>query len=162
VVDQLRSALMGATDDQHEDGHYPDEDYYPVRPTQPATAKPERTVRVSVILRVLAAVVVVAVVGWIAYDRYAASQRVDVSALAEQVKASLQDNLHGAAYRQYQLTVVKVQLIKSGEHTYDGMAEVKPRYMDSHLVSVKVTADGETMWWETEPGAFLWLSTGAA
>lgn len=82
----------------------------------------------------------------------------DVSELASEVRESMQSSLTSdERYKPYNLTVIKVTLIKSGDNTYDGMAAIKPLNGPQGDVPVDVTYDGENLLWQTQPGAFMFL-----
>jgi hypothetical protein len=64
--------------------------------------------------------------------------------------------------RDLHLKVQSVTVIHSNGNLYQGLAEISSHGV-THEVSVKITADGENMMWETEPSALLvFLADGAS
>lgn len=85
----------------------------------------------------------------------------DTAGLASNVATSMGNSLRSDdSYRQYGITIPSVTLVRTGDNTYTGQATVQPSNGSSHQVSVTVICDGDNMMWETQPGAFAWLTVG--
>jgi hypothetical protein len=82
----------------------------------------------------------------------------NIDALPGEVKLSLQSTLDSdEAYREYNLRVESLVLMKTGENIYTGLARIKPANRQPNEIAVTIYYDGERMFWNTEPGAFMWL-----
>lgn len=76
--------------------------------------------------------------------------------LGEQVMQSMQEKFDtDADLSTLKLRVTNVVLVNSSGNQYKGIATVRTQKGTEHDVTVNVTADGNNMMWETEPGAFL-------
>jgi hypothetical protein len=75
--------------------------------------------------------------------------------LSKQVTESMQHKLDSdPMFSDMHLAVRSISLIHASGNVYQGIASVSSA-STTHEVSVKVTADGTNMFWQTDPGAFL-------
>lgn len=119
-----------------------------------------RSIELTTLLRIAAAVVVLVGAGWFAWDWYSGKQAADRTAeISSQVKDSLQQYVkNDPDIKPYNVRVLSVDLIQVGAVKYEGMAKVRAASSTvEHDVSIEVTADGERMMWESPPGEFLFL-----
>ncbi len=79
--------------------------------------------------------------------------------IGETVKQSMQQSMDtDPNFSPYDLRIVKVDVVKASGNEYNGIATVRTPKGSEHPVAVKVTADGEKVLWNTEPGAFLFAA----
>jgi hypothetical protein len=119
------------------------------------------TISVKTLLRIVAAVIVVAGAAWFGWTKYndsQDSQRMDQ--ISAQVKESMQKWVRDDPdIGPYNLRVLRVELIKVGDAKYEGMAAVRTAASTKeHDIRVEVTSDGERAMWESPPGEFLFLA----
>jgi phosphotransferase system glucose/maltose/N-acetylglucosamine-specific IIC component len=62
-----------------------------------------------------------------------------------------------AQFKEWQLTVTDVQVLKQGENRYQGIAKVV-HDGTTHDVPVDLTVDGLNVMWKTDQGAFLFVA----
>ncbi|WP_293001559.1 hypothetical protein [Mycobacterium sp.] len=102
-------------------------------------------------------VVAVGVAGWHFYEqRQDSSREADIST---EVKESMQQTFRSDPnFSKYQLTVSKVDVMHKSGNDYEGLATVhSPKPVD-HQVAIHVTAEGDKMMWQSDPGAFVWAA----
>jgi len=77
--------------------------------------------------------------------------------MASGIKESFQEKMDtDSAYKEYQMKVQKVSLIKTGPNSYDGYVNVLLGN-ELHDVSISVTTEGSSYEWEIKPLAFSFL-----
>lgn len=78
--------------------------------------------------------------------------------IAETVKTSMQQTLSSdAQFKEFDLKVVHVKVIKQGDSSYKGLAAVDYEG-EVHTVPVEITVDGSNVMWEAKPGAFMFVA----
>jgi hypothetical protein len=78
--------------------------------------------------------------------------------ISETVKTSMQHSFDSdAQFKEYHLTVSKVQVVNESGNKYRGIATVIYD-QESHNVPVEITADGTNVLWQTQQGAFLFIA----
>ena len=71
------------------------------------------------------------------------------------VKKSMQHKFDSdSSFQNLHFTVRSVSVVHSRDNAYEGLASISSRGK-SHDVPVKITADGENIIWQTEPGSFV-------
>jgi hypothetical protein len=104
-----------------------------------------------------AGLVVVAVAAWHFYSQHKDSSReADISS---EVKESMQHTFEtDPQFAKYHLVVSKVDVMHKSGNDYEGMAVVdSPKAVD-HDVAIHVTAEGDRIMWQSDPGAFVWTA----
>lgn len=120
------------------------------------------TISKGALWRIVAAVAAVAIGLWMWIDHEKSRETTDLYTLTTQVKTSMQQTLDDDPnYKEYNLTVQDLTLVKAAENTYNGIATVKPAKRSAGQVSVKVTYDGTNMMWESPPGSLMFLMQDA-
>jgi hypothetical protein len=77
--------------------------------------------------------------------------------LQAQVKTSMQQKLDSdSTIKDYKLTVESVGLVKSGNGTYEGFAKIIYRGK-AHDVQISVKTDKDSMMWNTQQNAFIFV-----
>lgn len=78
--------------------------------------------------------------------------------IGETVKISMQQKFDSdTQFKEWNLSVARVQVIKQGENRYQGIATVLHEG-ESHDVPVEITADGSDAIWQAPPGAFMFIA----
>ena len=78
--------------------------------------------------------------------------------IGETVKTSMQQKFDSdAQFKEWHLSVTRVQVLKQSENRYQGMATVIYEG-DSHDVPVEITADGSNVMWQTPSGSFMFVA----
>jgi len=81
-----------------------------------------------------------------------------VDQIGETVKTSMQQKFDSdAPFKEWHLSVIRVQVLKQGENRYQGIATVMHEGV-SHDVPVEITADGSNIMWQVQPGAFMFVA----
>lgn len=77
--------------------------------------------------------------------------------ISKTVKSSMQETLStNSSFKEYNLTVENVHVLKKSDNTYKGLASVL--YKGSlHDVPVEITVDGENVMWEASPNGFAFI-----
>lgn len=104
-----------------------------------------------------AGLVIVAVAAWHFYSqRKDSSREADISS---EVKESMQHNFEtDSRFANYHLVVTKVDVMHKSGNDYEGLAVVhSPKGVD-HDVAIHVTAEGDRVMWQSDPGAFVWAA----
>jgi hypothetical protein len=57
--------------------------------------------------------------------------------------------------------VNSASLIQVSDNKFEGMAQVTMSHSSEHQVAITMTADGDQMMWQAEPGVFLFLAQEA-
>lgn len=90
------------------------------------------------------------------------SQREDSNreaAVASEVKASMQQSFDtDQRFAQYHLVVSKVDVMHKSGNEYEGLAVVHSSKNVDHNVAVHVTAEGDRIMWQSDPGALAWAA----
>ena len=73
--------------------------------------------------------------------------------IAQRVQASMQESQD---LRKLGISVTRVPVMKESGNKYQGMATVQYKGLERQ-VSVQVTAEGESVMWRTDPGAFMFV-----
>src|SRR2546425_12576431 len=77
--------------------------------------------------------------------------------IGQLVKTSMQDKFTSdPQFREWNLTVVSVDVVRQGGNTYQGLAHVTYKGT-THDIPVDVTADGGNVIWKAPPGSFLFV-----
>jgi signal peptidase I len=78
--------------------------------------------------------------------------------IGETVKGSMQKTFDSdAQFKEWHLTVSRVQVLKQGDNRYQGIATVIHEGTP-HDVPIDITADGSNVMWKTEPAAFAFVA----
>ena len=78
--------------------------------------------------------------------------------IGETVKISMQQKFDSdTQFREWNLSVARVQVLKQDENRYQGIATVLHEG-ESHDVPVEITADGSDVIWQAPPGAFMFVA----
>ncbi len=81
--------------------------------------------------------------------------------ISEIVKTSMRQKFNtDPQFKDYQLEIEHVQVLKEGENRYQGIARVRHEG-DVHDVPIHVTADGDNVMWRTDQGAFFFVAQEA-
>lgn len=143
------------------------EDYAPLGPHQAVNDDHPRMPQQSQIRTVVIAVVAtlaVVVVGWFGWQKYSEHKDAEKKEqLSSWVQTSIQHKMdEDSKFSSYGIRVNSVSLIKVSDNKYEGMVQVTTsRSSETHQVPIDVTADGDQMMWQAEPGAFLFLAQEA-
>jgi hypothetical protein len=78
--------------------------------------------------------------------------------IGETVKTSMQQKFDSdAQFKEWHLTVTKVQVLKQAENRYQGIATVMHEG-EPRDVPVDITADGSNVMWQAQAGAFMFVT----
>lgn len=78
--------------------------------------------------------------------------------IGETVKVSMQQKFNSDdQFKEWHLSVTKVQVLKQGDNRFQGIATVLHEGR-SHDVPVEITADGTNVMWQVQPGAFMFVA----
>jgi hypothetical protein len=78
--------------------------------------------------------------------------------IGETVKTSMQQKFNSdVQFKEWQLTVTRVQILKQGDNRFQGIATVMHEGAP-HDVPVDITADGSNVIWQVQPGAFMFVA----
>ena len=131
---------------------------FPHGGTDTSSTSPARN-RLSVATFVVAVLILVAVLGMLGLDIWRTTQP-SAAGLAGMVQTSMDDSLSTEdSFRQYGARVESISVMRVGQNSFEGQAEVRTNTGKSGSVSVHVKYDGDTMFWETNPGAFLFITS---
>jgi hypothetical protein len=79
----------------------------------------------------------------------------DASGLADSVLSSMNRSFDDeSAYRQVGLHASKITIIHAVGNIFEGQATVQSNSGGEHSINVHITYDGESMFWQTDSGAF--------
>jgi hypothetical protein len=79
--------------------------------------------------------------------------------LAEDVLTSMNQYLKSdSRYSEHSPNVSHITVIHAAENTFEGQATVTASGVSARDVIVHIVYDGDTMFWSTDPGAFLFLA----
>ena len=81
-----------------------------------------------------------------------------IEQIGETVKASMQQKFNSDdQFKEWHLSVTKVQVLKQGDNRFQGIATVLHEGT-THDVPVEITADGLNVIWQVQPGAFMFVA----
>jgi hypothetical protein len=79
--------------------------------------------------------------------------------VGSEVKTSMQRTLDtDQQFAKYHLVVGKVDVMHKSGNEYEGLAVVHSAKNVDHNVAVHVTAEGDRIMWQSDPGAFAWAA----
>lgn len=106
---------------------------------------------------VCTAVVFIAFVAWHSRSQGQDSKR--EADIGSEVKTSMQQTFDtDQRFAQYHLVVSKVDVMHKSGNEYEGLAVVHSSKNVDHNVGVHVTAEGDRIMWQSDPGAFAWAA----
>jgi len=128
-------------------------------PAESTAAQVPTSISVKRLIQIIAGVAVALVVGWVGWSQYSDYRDAKkLDALTSEVQESMQHKFDtDPALWHYQIRVDGLGLIKETDTKYSGMATVHTLNTGERQVSIEVKADGSSMMWKADPGAFLFL-----
>ncbi|WP_074327586.1 hypothetical protein [Mycobacteroides abscessus] len=80
-------------------------------------------------------------------------------AIGDAAQSSMQQKFDtDAHFKPYHLQVTHITVVNAQANSYKGVANVRTQDGVDHQVGIDVTYDGQTVLWQSPPGAFLFLA----
>ncbi len=124
---------------------------------QPAAHPPPVASRRFTVLVAVAATLIIAG-SFIGYSEWKSSQP-SMDTLVPQLRRSMNQTLSAdEQFRNLGLQLGEITVMRSVGNMFEGQVAVSTRKGTEHSVAVHINYDGETLIWQTDPGAFLFTA----
>jgi hypothetical protein len=122
----------------------------------PPDAAPKRSFPTQLIVSIATLVLVAGLLGFEVYWKYF---ELRWERLPEDVLTSMNQYLKSdSRYSEHSPNVTHITVMNAAENTFEGQATVTASGVTARDVIVHIVYDGDTMFWSTDPGAFLFLA----